>query len=151
MAYTYIQAIGVGFPGVECHAVGDGSVYEDIVWDAGIAMPSKATLDSWIAANPESTSVKLTVLAFRNRFTQTEKVTIEMACLDNPAATMEQRYQSAGLRASMADLNAATFVDILRPDTVASINQLETVGIIGVGRAAQILSTVVQPIELAKE
>lgn len=25
---TYIQAIGWGFPNVQCHAVGDGSIYE---------------------------------------------------------------------------------------------------------------------------
>jgi hypothetical protein len=151
MAYTYIQAIGLGFPSVGCHAVGDGTIYDSIVWDAGSPMPSQAVLDTWIAANPEIVSVKLTVLAFRNRFTQVEKITIEMAMLDNPAGTMQQRQQAAALRASMADLMAATFVDISRPDTIASIHQLEALGVLGAGRADQILSTVVQPIELAKD
>lgn len=49
---TYIQAIGWGFPAVQCHAVGDGSVYENLVYDSGDPIPSKATLDAWIAANP---------------------------------------------------------------------------------------------------
>jgi hypothetical protein len=151
MAYTYIQAIGLGFPGVECHAVGDGSVYSDIIWDAGVAMPSQATLDAWIIANPETLSVKITVLAFRNRFTQTEKITIDMASIDNTAATMQQRQLAASLRVMMADLNVATFVDVTRPDTIAGIQLLETYGIIGLGRATQILSTDTLLIEQFKE
>jgi hypothetical protein len=151
MAYTYIQAIGLGFPGVECHAMGDGSVYADIVWDAGVAMPSQATLDAWIAANPETVSVKITVLALRNRFTQTEKVTLEMAALDNPAAASQQRQLAAAIRVMMADLNVATFVDVTRPDTIAGIHTLETYGLIGAGRAAQILSTDTLLIEQYKE
>jgi hypothetical protein len=151
MAYTYIQAIGLGFPGVECHASGDGSVYSDIIWDAGVAMPSQAALDAWIAANPETVSVKITVLALRNRFTQTEKVTLEMAALDNPAATAQQRQLAAAIRVMMADLNVATFVDVTRPDTIAGIHSLETYGLIGAGRAAQILSTDTLLIEQYKE
>jgi hypothetical protein len=151
MAYTYIQAIGLGFPGVECHAAGDGSVYEDIIWDAGVAMPTQAELDAWIIANPETVSVKITVLALRNRFTQTEKVTLEMAALDNPSATAQQRQLAAGIRVMMADLNVATFVDVTRPDTIAGIHTLETYGLIGAGRAAQILSTDTLLIEQYKE
>lgn len=48
---TYIQAIGWGFPNVQCHCIGDGSVYENIVHDSGDPLPSKATLDDWIANN----------------------------------------------------------------------------------------------------
>jgi hypothetical protein len=148
MAYTYIQAIGLGFPGVECHAVGDGSVYESIIWDSGVAMPAKATLDAWILANPEIQSVKITVLALRNRFTQTEKITLEMAALDNPAGVTQQRQLAASLRVMMADLNVASYVDVTRPDTIAGIHSLETYGLIGAGRADQILSTTTLPIEL---
>jgi hypothetical protein len=49
LSYTYIDAIGKGFHGVECHCTGDGSVYEDIIWDGGVALPTKAELDTWIA------------------------------------------------------------------------------------------------------
>lgn len=43
-----MQAIGTGFPAVGCHCVGNGTVYEDIVWDSGDQIPSKADLDAWI-------------------------------------------------------------------------------------------------------
>lgn len=54
MSMTYMQAIGIGFPKVQCYANGDGSVYENIVWVKGDPLPSKATLDAWIAANASS-------------------------------------------------------------------------------------------------
>ena len=81
----YIEAIGVGFPGVECHSMGDGSVYEDIVWDGGVDLPSKETLDAWIAANNTTIATAyITAYAFRQRFTTAEKIAIEFATLDNP-------------------------------------------------------------------
>lgn len=147
--HTYIQAIGIGFPTVQCHAVGDGTVYESIVAEAESTLPSKATLDAWIAANPIIETTKITVLAFRNRFTQAEKVTMEMASIDNPSGTMQQRQLAAALRAAATDLAVATYVDVTRPDTIAGIQQLETYGIIGPGRAAQILTTDIQAIEIA--
>jgi len=48
LSYTYMDAIGKGFPGVQCDALGNGSIYEDIIWRAGPALPSKAELDQWI-------------------------------------------------------------------------------------------------------
>jgi hypothetical protein len=138
---TYIEAISKGFPAVQCHAIGDGSVYSDIVWDGGSALPSQAVLDEWIAANPCITvSNKVTVLAFRNRFTQTEKVTLEMASIDNPAAPAQSRQLQAALRVMMADLNVATFVDLDRAEIKGGVHLLETYGIIGAGRANIILN-----------
>lgn len=60
MALTYIQAIGIGYPGVQCHTTpgADGSVYSNIVWDGGVAMPSQATLDAWISSN-STTAISL--------------------------------------------------------------------------------------------
>ena len=150
MAYTYMQAISKGFPTVQCHSAGDGSVYEDIVWDAGAALPSKAALDEWIAANPSTVdNTKITVLAFRNRFTQAEKIAIEMASIDNPSASTQQRMLAASLRVMNADLAVATYVDIDRADTVAGVQALETYGIIGAGRANIILTTPATPIEIS--
>jgi hypothetical protein len=146
---TYIQAIGLGFPTVQCHALGDGSVYSDIIWDGGAPMPDQATLDSWIASNPlAGIERKITVLALRNRFTQTEKITIDMASIDNPAASMQQRQLAASLRVMATDLAVASFVDLNRPDTIAGIHALETYGIIGPGRANQILTAPIQDIEV---
>lgn len=52
MTITYIQAISALSPGTICHAVGDGSVYSNIVYDGGTAIPLQTTLDAWILANP---------------------------------------------------------------------------------------------------
>lgn len=86
-------------------------------------------------------SQKITRLAFRNRFTTAEKVALEIAALDNPAATMQERGAAASLRAYMADVNAATFVDLLRPDTRIGVEQLEAFGLLASGRALEILNT----------
>lgn len=87
----------------------------------------------------EPTNTRITRLAFRNRFTTAEKVALELAALDNPSATMAQRQQSAALRAHLKDLDAASWVDLTRPETVAAMQMLETGGLIGEGRAAAIL------------
>lgn len=90
---------------------------------------------------------RITRLAFRNRFTSVEKVAIEIAALDDPTAPMPQRAQAAALRANQADLAAATFVDLARPDTRAGVQMLEAAGLLGAGRALEILDTPAQPHE----
>lgn len=42
---TYIQAISTNYPNVQCHAINDGSVYNDLVWESGDPLPSQAALD----------------------------------------------------------------------------------------------------------
>ena len=82
---------------------------------------------------------RITRLAFRNRFTTPEKVALEIAGLDDPAAPMPARAQAAALRANQADLAAATFVDLDRPDTRAGVQMLEAAGLLAAGRALVIL------------
>lgn len=82
---------------------------------------------------------QITKLAFRNRFTQSEKVALEIAALDNPAAAMPARAQAAALRATNADLAAAAFIDLQRPDTRAGVQMLEAAGLLATGRALEIL------------
>ena len=82
---------------------------------------------------------RITRLAFRNRFTAAEKVALEIAALDNPAAPMPARAKAAALRASQADLAAATFVDLARPDTRAGVQVLEAAGLLAKGRTLEIL------------
>lgn len=89
----------------------------------------------------------ITRLAFRNRFTLAEKAAIELAALDDPAAPMPQRQQAAALRANQADLAAATFIDLARPDTRAGVMQLEALGLLAEGRALEILGAPIQPEE----
>ena len=114
-------------------------------------MPSKTAGIGWTyadgtfveanypGAEPAPPSPRITRLAFRNRFTTAEKVALELAALDNPSATMAQRQQAAALRAHMKDLDAATFVDLNRPETVTAVQALEAGGLLAPGRAATIL------------
>lgn len=94
---------------------------------------------------------RITRLAFRNRFTQSEKAAIEIAALDNPSAPMAQRAQSAALRASMKDQEVASFIDLSRPDTRAGVQQLEAAGLIAQGRAVEILDGPIADIERYRE
>lgn len=140
----YIDAIRIGFPSVICHNVGETDTYESIVWDDGAPMPSKQTLDEWIAANSSTVmngDRHITVLAFRNRFSITEKAATELASIDNASATMEIRQLAAMLRAVLRDLDVASYVDLNRADTRANVMLMETRGIIGPGRAVEILDT----------
>lgn len=103
--------------------------------------------DTLPPAPPEPPPVpqrRITKLAFRNRFTQAEKVSLEIAQLDVPTAPMQQRALSAGLRASQADVMAGMFIDLDRADTRAGVQQLEAAGLLAAGRALQILDAPVQ-------
>lgn len=85
--------------------------------------------------------LRITRLAFRNRFTLAEKAAIELAALDDPSATQSVRMRAAALRAYLADLAAVTFIDLARPDTRAGVQSLEAGGLLAVGRALEILDT----------
>lgn len=89
---------------------------------------------------PPST-VRITKLAFRNRFTQAEKVAIEIAALDVPTASMAARAQAAALRASQQDVQVAQHIDLMRPDTRGGVLMLEAGGLLAAGRATVILDT----------
>jgi len=89
----------------------------------------------------------ITKLAFRQRFTNTERVAIEIASLDDPAATMQARQLAATLRSSQVDMAAAKWIDLTRPDTITGVQTLEAFGLLGPGRAAEILSAPIHDIE----
>lgn len=93
------------------------------------------------APEPVALPRHLSKLGFRNRFTQAEKVAIEIASLDNPAASMAQRQQAAALRATQADQRDALYIDLERPDTRAGVLELEAAGLLAAGRALAILDT----------
>ena len=90
---------------------------------------------------------RITVLAFRQRFSMAEKAAIELASLDNPTAPMPERAAAAGLRAYLGDVAAAQFIDLTRPDTRAGVEQIEAMGLIAEGRAGEILDA---PVQLAE-
>lgn len=93
----------------------------------------------FIPPAPVSQPRHITKLAFRNRFLPAEKVAIEIASLDDPAASMAQRQMAAQVRTYQQDVAAATFIDLERADTRAGVQALEVAGVLGAGRAAQIL------------
>lgn len=89
----------------------------------------------------------ITKLAFRNRFTAAEKINIELAALDNPTATAQQRQNAALIRVYLKDVDAATFIDLDRQDTKDGVQNLETVGLLAAGRANTILTAEIQSTE----
>ena len=100
-----------------------------------------------IPAYYDSSKRHITKLAFRNRFTQLEKVGLEIAQLDVPTAPMPQRAKAAALRASQTDVNTSTFIDLDRAETRAGVQALEAAGLLAAGRALQILDDEIQPHE----
>jgi len=107
---------------------------------------------SWSAPESVETVVHLGTLitraAFRARFTQSEKIAIELAGLDDPSATMEARSQAAAIRTYQKDVDAAEFIDLTDPATAGGVQALEAAGLLDEGRALEILSAPVQWSEL---
>ena len=86
---------------------------------------------------------KITQLAFISRFTDAEAIALDLASI---GATVE----AASIRRYMQKVNAATFIDLDREDTITGANQLEAVGLIGPGRAAVILTAPITEQEIAR-
>lgn len=84
---------------------------------------------------------RITRLAFLSRFTDTEAITLDLASI---GATVE----AASIRRYLSKVNAATFIDLSREDTRGGIAALEAMGIIGEGRALEILDSPIQPHEI---
>ena len=88
----------------------------------------------------QDASTKLTKLEFRNLFTLQEKAAIDLASLDNPQASMEQRLIAASLRAMLADQAMAEFIDLSDESTITGIQYLAQVGLLTEERAQEVLS-----------
>lgn len=92
-----------------------------------------------VAAAPVE-DLRITRLAFLDRFADAEAVAIDLASL---GATV----QAAGLRRYLHKVNSATYIDLGRTDTREGVQALETAGLLGAGRALEILDAPVQPHE----
>ena len=90
---------------------------------------------------PPILPVLITKFALRSRFTQAEKVAVEIAALDDPAASMQDRAQAAALRSNQEDINVAQYVDLNYQPTRDGVIALEAVGLLTAGRALEILDT----------
>lgn len=120
--------------------------WEPLQADAGIGWTRTGAGQPFEAPAVESVAqdTRITRLAFRNRFTQAEKVMLELAGLDDPTAPLAQRQQAATIRAYLSDVAAATLIDLGRADTRAGVQALEAGGLLAPGRALQILDAPVQ-------
>lgn len=85
-------------------------------------------------------STKITRLAFLNRFTDTEAITIDLASI---GATP----QAAAMRRHMSKVNNAEYIDLQRQDTRDGVQLMEAVGILASGRALIILDSPIQESE----
>ena len=104
----------------------------------------------WESEQAAQLQRRVSVLAFRRRFTSAERAAIEWAAVDRADQPSAQRQQAAALRATLADQAAATFIDLDDADTAEGVQALEAMGLIAAGRAATIIGAPVQPQELPR-
>jgi hypothetical protein len=86
---------------------------------------------------------KITRLAFLNRFTDAEAVGIDLA---SAGATTE----AASIRRIMSKINAATYIDLSRQDTIDGVNWLASLGLLDFDRASEILTSAITEVEIYK-
>ena len=91
--------------------------------------------------NPALPNMIITRLAFRDRFTESEKIALYTAA---------QTPQGMPIQIYLDDLAAATYIDLSRADTIYGVNALAVMGIITAARANQILTTLPTDYELYK-
>lgn len=90
---------------------------------------------------PALPQTKITRLAFLERFTDAEAIAIDLA---SQGATVE----AATVRRFMSKVNAATFIDLARQDTIDGVNSLVGYGFLTAERANAILTGAVQAVEI---
>lgn len=86
------------------------------------------------------TQTRVTQLAFINRFTDDEAVDIDLASIGNTR-------EAALLRRYLQKVNAATYIDLTRPDLAEDLQKLVQFGILTQERVEVILSSPIQPHE----
>lgn len=90
--------------------------------------------EGFAAPSPAAAPRHITRLAFLQRFLDSEAVAIDLA-------SQGSTPQAAAMRRYMQLVNAATYIDLDRPDTRAGVIALESVGLLQQGRAVEILDT----------
>lgn len=146
---TIAEAVGPFMfdPAARLWVSGDVRLYDQDLAVEQVAVDEPEGMDfqrNSLPPPPPAPDLLVTRLAFRKRFTQAEKIAIEMASLDDPAATMDRRTQSAALRVDLRDTDSATFIDLARQDTREGVLALELFGLLGQGRAFEILDAEIQ-------
>jgi hypothetical protein len=117
---------------------GDPYIYDNLEWTGGDAIPSQDDLDVWISSNFTKT---LTKYQFRQLFTLTERVTCDNFALNS---AIPANYKAI-LVTMFKDLEVSAEVHLDNPQTQQGVQMLEQLGLIGHGRAAQILANTPAP------
>lgn len=89
-------------------------------------------------------SMKITKLALRQRLTFSELVTLTRA------GTFGDAIYNPYVAALMGNLQVTTYVDLLRPDTIAAVGLIVSLGLVTSDRANTILTTPPGPLEVYK-
>jgi hypothetical protein len=82
---------------------------------------------------PIETERNISGVAYLRRFTQSERITIRAAAAQSPVL---DDY----LKLMDATIAQGGVINLLDPDTISALSMLESVGILGAGRAAEILA-----------
>lgn len=98
-------------------------------------------------ANTKALNTKITVKAFITRFTDEEAINLDLASIDNPTGTSEERTAAATIRRFLNKVNLASHIDLSLQETVDGVNQLVSYGFLTEQRATQILTNPVQDFE----
>lgn len=99
--------------------------------ETGVAAFLAAQVAGTMDGAPTTPGPVLSRLAFRMRFTLSERIAI-----DNAALPPEQQ---ALVRTVMRDFDAASEIHLLNPDVIAGVRLFEQLGLITPGRADEIL------------
>ena len=87
-----------------------------------------------------SNNTRITVLAFRKRFTLEERVALE-----------KRAREDALIRVFLDDVAAATYIDLADPDLKECLEAAAILGVIEVNRVSEILDTPATDAELPEE
>ncbi len=135
---NYIEVVSRFAPTAEVSAVGDPSVYSNLVWGVDTTPVSQASLDDWVAANPnwDAVAVAVTKYEFRKLFTFTERVAIDNFTTNESISAQNKAILSSIIK----DLELSGEVQLDNPDVINGVGFLEQIGLLGTGRAARILA-----------
>jgi hypothetical protein len=129
-----------------CDSTTDPNYVEYVNWINAGNSPTEVTVP-----DNDNLGTKITVLAFRNRFTVNEKIMMDLASIDDPTKTMNERQISAAIRVILRDCDCASFIDLSRPDIVSGLELMKSVGILTPERANEILTKPVSLVEIPTE
>jgi hypothetical protein len=126
---------------------GDVVVTTLVVSDEAFAEENYPGVWRLSADHPQDASavsdLRITRLAFLDRFTDAEAVQIDLASIGATVA-------AAQVRRYLHKVNSATHIDLARQDLQAGVQALEAAGLLAAGRAEQILTAPIADIERYK-